>query len=216
MKPSDKNFSGRYLVILVAALGFWALIVGRLYMIQVVQGEEYRQIGKSQVENREPIPAIRGNLYDRNQRALTMNIPQYSFGAHPDKVQNKTGLASRFAVAFGSTQSYYLGKLNSSQPFLWLERNIEKQKIEPLLEYNDPGLVVEMQSTRYYPYREIGAQVIGATNVDGRGITGLEAQYDSLLQGKPGWTILKSNGRGVSMPSPKSRFGIPDHCGRGA
>lgn len=203
MRPSDKRYSGRFVSILLASLTVWALIIARLYTVQIVEGQSYREIGKNQAENKTPIPAIRGNIYDRNQNPLTMNVPQYSFGARPQEVQDKSTLATTFAHAFGGSRAHFLRKLNSSQPFIWLERNIEKQKVSSLIEYEDPGLIIEMRGTRYYPYQEIGAQIIGTTNVDGKGITGLEAQYDSLLKGKSGWTILKTDGRGISMPSPR-------------
>ncbi len=189
--------------ILLASLAAWALIIARLYTVQIVEGQSYREIGKNQAENKTPIPAIRGNIYDRNRNPLTMNVPQYSFGVRPQEVQDKYALATKFAHTLGGSRAHFLSKLNSAQPFIWLKRNIAKNKVESLIEYEDPGLIVEIRGTRYYPYQEIGAQVIGATNVDGKGITGLEAQYDSLLRGKPGWTILKKDGRGISMPSPR-------------
>lgn len=202
MSPTDKQFSGRYLTILLLGIGIWIIVLARLYTIQVVNGDRYRKIGKSQVENREPIPAIRGNIYDRNDRPLTMNVPQYSFGIHPQDIADKQHLATRFTATFGHSRSYFLRQMRSSRPFLWLERNMEKQKVQPLLDYQDPGLVVQLRNTRYYPYQEIGAQLLGTINVDGAGITGLEAQYNSLLEGKPGWTILKKDGHGSSLPSP--------------
>lgn len=202
MSPADKRFSGRYLTLMLVFISVWLTVLGRLYTIQVVRGDQYRQIGKSQVENKKPIPAIRGNIYDRNDRPLTMNVPQYSFGVRPDQVTDRQALAARFTSTFGGSRSYFLRRMRSSQPFLWLERNVEKQKVQPLLNAQDPGLVVQMHNTRYYPYQEIGAQLVGTINVDGDGITGLEAQYNSLLEGKPGWTILKKDGRGISLPSP--------------
>jgi len=202
MSPADKRFSGRYLTLVLVFVSLWLIVLGRLYTIQVVRGDRYRQIGKNQVENKEPIPAIRGNIYDRNDRPFTMNVPQYSFGVRPDQVTDKQTLAAHLTSTFGGSRSYFLRRLSSSRPFLWLERNVEKQKVQPLLNVQDPGLVVQMHNTRYYPYQEIGAQLVGTMNVDGAGITGLEAQYNSLLEGKPGWTILKKDGRGISLPSP--------------
>jgi len=181
----------------------WILLVGKLYVVQVVQGDQYRALGKRQAENREPIPPIRGNIYDRHHKQLTMNIPQYSFGAHPYLIKDKKSLAAQFAKVFGGSSSYYLNRLNSSAPFVWLERNAEKTKAGPFLNYSGRGLVIKVDRERYYPYKELASQIIGFTDVDGTGINGVEAQFDSLLQGKPGWTILRKDGLGSSMPSPR-------------
>ncbi|MCF7829619.1 MAG: transpeptidase family protein [Candidatus Marinimicrobia bacterium] len=189
--------------ILAGSLLLWMILVGKLYLVQVVQGEDYQSIGKRQAENREPIPPIRGNIYDRNQKQLTMNIPQYSFAAHPHLVENKNQLASKLASVFGSTRQYYLRRLNSPEPFVWLDRNVEKSQAEVLLDYEDPGFVTKVERDRYYPYKEIASQITGFTNVDGKGVSGIEAQFDSLLTGKPGWTILRKDGLGSSLPSPR-------------
>jgi len=202
MAPTDKNFTGRFVLILIGAIAVWLVLVGKLYLIQIVHGDEYRSIGTRQAENREPIPALRGHIYDRDQNQLTMNVRQYSFGAHPARVENPYGLASAFARHFGNARHTYLRRLRSAKPFVWLERNIDKVRAEPILEMSDPGLVPKQETERHYPYRELGAQILGATNVDGKGINGIEAQYDSLLAGQDGWTILKSDGRGESLPSP--------------
>ena len=203
MSPRDDKFSGRFMMILIGSLAIWSILVGKLYLVQVVQGEKYREIGQRQAENREPIPPIRGNIYDRHHKQLTMNIPQYSFGAHPYLIEDKTGLATQFAAIFGSSKQYYLNRLNSSQPFVWLERNGEKARATPFLDIETPGFIVKVDRERHYPYRELAAQVIGFTDVDGHGIGGIEAQFDSLLQGKPGWTILRKDGLGGEMPSPR-------------
>ncbi|MBS1272565.1 MAG: Stage V sporulation protein D [Candidatus Marinimicrobia bacterium] len=203
MSPRDDIFSGRFLVILTGSLLLWVLLVGKLYVVQVAQGDQYRALGKRQAENREPIPPIRGNIYDRHHKQLTMNIPQYSFGAHPYLIENKNTLAAQFAKVFGSSTSFYLNRLNSSAPFVWLERNVEKSRAEPFLNYSGRGLVTIVDRERYYPYKELASQIIGFTNVDGVGINGVEAQFDSLLKGKPGWTILRKDGLGSSMPSPR-------------
>ncbi len=202
MSPSDKQFAGRFGFILIFAFSITAILLGKLYTIQVAQGENYRTLGSRQVQNTEPIPAIRGNIYDRNQKPLTMNKAQYSFGAHPDKVEDAYALAVQLAQTFDKSRAYYTERLRMDQPFVWLERNVEKALADEFLPHDDAGLVTEIHRTRYYPYSEVASQILGLTDVDGHGINGLEARYDSLLSGKPGWTIMRMDGHGASMPSP--------------
>lgn len=203
MTDINAQHSKRFLAVLIGSIALWLVLISKLYLIQVVHGQDYRTTGKRQVENREPLPAVRGNIYDRNFKQLTMNVKQYSFGVRLDAVEDKYRLAVQFEQVFGSSRSHYLKRMRSSQPFVWLERNVEKSKAEPLLDLEDAGLIIKTDSERYYPYHELAAQILGCTTVDGGGATGIEAQYDSLLHGHAGWTTLRKNGRGSSLPSPQ-------------
>lgn len=203
MTGTNKRNSKRFFVVLIGSIALWTIMIGKLYLIQVVHGADYRKVGRRQVENREPLPAVRGNVYDRNFKQLTMNVEQYSFGVHPTQVKDKYRIATVFAQTFGSSRSHYLNRMRSSEPFVWLERNVEKSKAQPVLRLEKDGLIIKTDSERYYPFHEIASQLLGCTNVDGLGAYGIEAQYDSLLKGHPGWTTLRKSGRGGSMPSPQ-------------
>jgi len=203
MASPDTRNSKRFIVVLIGSIALWTIMIGKLYLIQVVNGADYRKVGRRQVENREPLPAVRGNIYDRDFKQLTMNVEQYSFGVHPTQVKNKYRIATAFAKTFGSSRAHYLNRMRSSEPFVWLERNVAKSKAQPVLKLEKDGLIIKTDSERYYPFHEIASQLLGCTNVDGMGASGIEVQYDSLLKGHPGWTTLRKSGRGGSMPSPQ-------------
>ena len=79
----------------------------------VIDSATYREQGFSQSQKNEKLLAIRGNVYDRQDRPLTRNIIHYSLGAHPSKIKNKQSFSELIANATGREADYYLNKLES-------------------------------------------------------------------------------------------------------
>ena len=112
---------------------FWAILVARLFLIQVVGGEEYRQRGKRQAQVKETIPATRGIIRDRNALALTSNVIHYSIGVHPAKLKDQAAIAAELSSITGNPEQQYLTKMQSDKSFVYLERNIIDPACESLL-----------------------------------------------------------------------------------
>ena len=92
---------------------------------------------------------------------------------------------------------YYLKRLNSKHPHVYLERNIAAKQCSQLLSKPLPeGIQIESTVRRYYPYGEVAAPLIGLVGTDNHGLTGLEEQYDNQLSGSPGWKVIGSDGHG--------------------
>jgi cell division protein FtsI (penicillin-binding protein 3) len=73
-----------------------------------------------------------------------------------------------------------------------------------LRELKFAALSFEPESRREYPQGRLAAHVLGFTNVDGRGIEGVERRYDKLLGGVPGKKELVVDARGLVLPSQTS------------
>ncbi len=174
----------------------WVGLSARLFQIMVLNSDLYRQQGFQQGQRQEVLPYVRGNIYDRKNVPLTRNIIHYTLSAHPDKVEDKTALATAISTWTKRDPEYYLKKLNRSGRFVHLERNLSRKYIGGLLEDPPPGLIIKRKSSRSYPHGSIASQILGFTDVDDLGITGIEKQYNRYLQGKPGWVVKQLNGRG--------------------
>lgn len=168
----------------------------RLLFIQVIYSSEYKEKCRKQAENRIEIKPIRGTIFDRDSRPLTINIQQYSFAAHPHLIKDKSSLSTILASTFGKSPEAYLKLLQSNKTFVWLERNVYEDQARPLLQNSFPGIVVFKSSYRHYPFGEIGGQLLGFTDVDNRGISGLELKFDPYLSGESGWKIIQKDGWG--------------------
>ena len=80
--------------------------------------------------------------------------------------------------------------------FRSIKTKVDKEVADEIRNMNLPGVKVDEDSKRYYPYNELAAQVIGFVGKDNQGIVGLEVQYDSYLKGTPGKILMETNGRG--------------------
>ncbi len=162
----------------------------------VLDSEIYREKGFQQGKKQESLPYVRGNIFDRKNIPLTRNIIHYTLAAHPSKIKNKKDFSSTISQSTGRNPEHYLNKLNSKSNFVYLERNLRRSKVEQLLENQPAGLIVERNSRRSYPHGHIASQVIGYTDVDNKGLSGIENQFNRYLQGTPGWVVKQLNGRG--------------------
>ena len=79
----------------------------------VIQSDEYKEQGISQGRKNEKLLAIRVNIYDRKNVALTQNIIHYSLGAQTLKIKDKTLFAAKISNVTGRDVEYYINKLNT-------------------------------------------------------------------------------------------------------
>jgi len=173
----------------------------RLFQIQILDGSKYREQGSKQAQAQIPIPAVRGNIYDRYNKPLTRNIIKYSFATYPNKIGNPKMLANIMSNHFGRSPDYYNQKLTRNKTFTYLERNMNRNDCQEFLDELPPGLIVERDSRRFYPNGNIGAQLIGYTDPDSRGLTGLEQKFDHYLTGTAGWVVRQLSGKGKALPN---------------
>ncbi|MFQ6607715.1 MAG: penicillin-binding protein [Fidelibacterota bacterium] len=198
MTKSFLKFRKRVLFLSSFVVLLWASLAMRYFYIQVFRSSNFTQIVKMQGEEKILLPAIRGTIYDRNYKPLAENVIHYDFAVHPRRVENRELIISTFSSVTGRSEDYYKARLDSDNSYEFLERNLRHDESQLLLALKDKGLIAHRHSSRLYPHGHIASQIIGFTNVDGKGLEGLEQQYDSHLKGQTGWTILETDGYGRS------------------
>ena len=192
------KFRKRINILSFVVLLVWTGICCRLTYVQVIHGKEYRTQGLRQGQSRESLAALRGDIYDRNGVMLTQNIIHYTIAAFPKLVTNKNTIAAALSECTGRDQVYYLDKLRSKNHFVYLERNLPKESCASFLTEDFDGITIERKARRFYPNRHIVGQVVGFTDVDDKGLTGIERQFDKYINGEPGWIIKQIDGLGGS------------------
>jgi len=177
---------------------FWGLVVGRLFSIQVINSDQYQATCKHQADYRKTITPIRGAIFDRNQKALTVDIVQYNIAIHPYLLDDKENLAKELSILLRPNYSKYLKALKSDRTYIVLERNLPNNEIQAFLDkyqYHN-GFAVERRIQRNYPFGELTGQLIGFTDTDNHGIVGMEKELEPYLCGSPGWQITLKDGWG--------------------
>lgn len=185
-------------VLLFAFLG----MVIRLAQIQIVESPKYQQIAQRQYETKVVVPAVRGSVYDRNGNVLASNSVFVSFAADPKAAgEHLWKIAERFSHVFNKPVKYYVERLENNKRFVWLERQVRPEIARHLQINTLPGVVELYEPKRLYHYPEIGGALIGFTDVDNSGLSGIELQFDKQLRGTDGYVIMQRDGRGQTRPS---------------
>ncbi|GIT74412.1 MAG: hypothetical protein Ct9H300mP29_4060 [Candidatus Neomarinimicrobiota bacterium] len=87
-----------------------------------------------------------------------------------------------------------LDKLNNKGKFIYLARNVQKETLG-LCQRWFRGLFIKRHYKRWYPHGKIAAQILGYTNIDDQGISGIEKVYNIELAGAPGWVVKARAGK---------------------
>ncbi|UCD38117.1 MAG: transpeptidase family protein [Fidelibacterota bacterium] len=189
-------------VILVTTImaGFLLTVTGKLFYIQILNHSTYRSKAELQSTDVKVLPAARGHIEDRNGDLLTSNIMHFSFAVDPQVLDNADEVINLFARVFNRPVADYRKRLTADRSFVWLERNVPRSRCEQLLDFQSRGLIVQREVRRRYPYGHLIAPVVGFTDVDNQGISGLEHEFDTFLRGENGWQVLRRDAKGRVIP----------------
>ncbi|MFQ3608334.1 MAG: penicillin-binding transpeptidase domain-containing protein [Chloroherpetonaceae bacterium] len=189
----------RFGIVLGGLMLFAVAIIAKLVMVQIVEAHDYQKRAKRQYEYQVPLKAMRGQILDRNGRQFATSLLVRSFAADPKVVANADTIAQTFATLFDKPKSYYLQKLKEKSRFVWLERHVPAALAKKISEKHFAGIIEMKEVSRHY--ENLAEQLIGFTDSDHRGISGLEKQFDSLLAGKDGYMIMQRTATGYAFPA---------------
>lgn len=197
-----KEAWGRILILKISLILFFGVIAARLVQIQIVDSSKYKEIARHQYESPVKLPAARGNIYDRSGNILVSNTMYVSFAADPKIVgENADIVAEKFAQTFGKMKSFYLKKLQTPKRFVWLERRAAPVFSQKLLVEKMEGVIALNEWKRLYHYDGVAGQLLGFTDIDNNGLSGMELQMDKELRGRDGYVILQRDGLGRQRPA---------------
>ena len=142
----------------------------------------------------------RGDIVDRDGEPLARTIDAWTIAIHPTKViGDKLAIARKLAELMPErSEEQYFAMLRSGKSFFYLRRRASPGLVAAVNALGEPGLAVQREPDRLYPQTSLAAHVIGYTDVDGRGVAGMERAFDKELsdaatRGKP--LMLSINSR---------------------
>jgi len=127
-------------------------------------------------------PIKRADILDRNGTIIATSLPTVNLYANPRKVPNKANSAARLSAILPDIRyEDILAKLQRRSSFVYLKRNLSPSQQYQINALGIPGLEFENGEKRIYPHKELFAQLLGFTNIDNKGIAGVEKQLDERL-----------------------------------
>lgn len=185
-----KTPSGRFYLVAILGLLVWFALILRLFKIQVIEGKAYEKIANHQHQLCLKVSPQRGAIYDRNLQLLAFNLPTESFFAIPESVSNIYSVAKKFSSVTSFSPQEIIRTLKRYKNFAWLKREVERKESKKIASWNLAGVYSKKESKRVYPSGNLAEEVLGFTDIDNRGLAGVEYQYNQILQGKTGQVLV--------------------------
>jgi len=188
------------LIILLVVL-LWVSLAVRIGIIQVLNHNQWRETAQKQRKTTVTVKGARGGIFDRNGVQLAMNIESASYGIRSKGIEDVDKTVDKLSDATGINSDRLRKMLASKEGFQWLVRQPENSVIEKIDAINLGCIEKISKLKRYYPLGRIAAQVIGCTDIDGKGIEGCEFFFDDELSGHDGRSIVFRDARQRITPS---------------
>ena len=192
----------RFVLVVVAIMLVFTGIGTRAAYIQVIEPDQLIKQGDNRTKRTRNTPAHRGLITDRHGEELAVSIPVRAIYADPKIVAQQNSLAdTRRWSALAKVLNQDVTKLqekvsNPKRRFVYLQRQVTPAMANYVEELDIPGVYLRNESRRYYPAGEVSAHVIGFTNVDDKGIEGIESLFNTHLTGKAAKRVIRRDGRG--------------------
>ena len=198
MKASTSRNSNnaRRLYMLSAILVFWCCAIClRLVYLQIFRYGDFVERAQHQQQRSVELSAKRGVIYDRFGHELAMSVAVDSVFAVPSE---QTDLANAISLITHITHEdphEILARCEASKSFCWVARKTDADAAERIRALNLRGIYFQKESRRFYPKRELAAQVLGYAGMDDKGLSGIERQFKQQLRGQPGRIAISVDAR---------------------
>ena len=164
------------------------LLLGKMGYITIFERYFLQDQSKAQSERNQSIPVHRGMIFDRLGEPMAISTPVIAVTVNPSRLAWTTEQFDALADILGVRTQVLVDKVAQakSRSFLYLARRQPAQKALPIQQLNLPDLEIQTEYRRYYPMGEVSAHLTGITDVDEKGLEGLEKAFDAHLDGEVG------------------------------
>lgn len=196
---------------LIVCVVFMALC-GRLFYIQIIDGEWLNARASEQWYRDLPLKAKRGKIIDRNGVVVADSKDVFTLYARPNAVKDKEDTARLISQTLDLSYDSVLEKLSKSVGEVTIKRKIDNDTTLALRDKSVAGLYYTLDTERYYPYGTSLSQILGFTNIDNVGQSGLEGYYDKYLTGVDGFAYTSTDIVGRETETSATRY-VPSISG---
>jgi cell division protein FtsI (penicillin-binding protein 3) len=184
------------LYLLGAILLFWcAAICGRLVYLQIFRYGSFVKQAEHQQQREIPLSAKRGVIYDRAGHELAMSVLVDSAFAVPTEVKDLPTAVSLITRITGEDHNVVLADCRNHKTFCWVARKADDETIERIKSLNLQGIHFQKEPKRFYPARDLAAQVVGTVGMEDSGQSGIEHAFDDELRGRAGKMFISVDAR---------------------
>ncbi len=162
---------------LIACLG---LLGAKSFEVQIFKGEDLTLKAEQGYSRNLVIKGDRGLILDRHLSKLGTSIDAPNITADPSQIQDPAAAAAKLAPILGLKKTDIKKKLSQKRRFVMVARKVSPDQVKKVTKLNLRGIHLKNDSKRFYPNRNLAAQVIGFTGKEDSGLEGLEYKYNAI------------------------------------
>ena len=170
------------------ALGFIGLSVRAAY-IQIIGNDFFVRQGEVRFARTLELPANRGRILDRNGLILASSIPAQAIWAFPEEVSQQADHAKLAAMAklLGMSLKDVQAKLaDDEKTFVYIKRQVDEDIAKKIADLRIAGIYQRKEYRRQYPEGAAMAHIVGFTDIEDKGLEGIERTFNEQLAGRTG------------------------------
>ncbi|MBW3573800.1 MAG: penicillin-binding protein 2 [Actinobacteria bacterium] len=182
-------------------------VSARLVHLQVVAPDAYVERGVAQRLRTVELPALRGSIFDRNGRELALAVRQHSVWADPLLIADPAEAATRLAAVLDVDERELRRRLSGEgSRFVYLARQVDDDAAAAVSALELDGVALLDEPHRFRPAGDLALSVLGDVDIDNRGLSGLERQYDDRLSGETGKLLVEKGTDGRTIVEGEQRL----------
>lgn len=183
-----------------------AVLIARVIYIQTCKSDELQKMAYEQQTRDRLITPKRGDILDRNGVGIAVTQSVNAVSVIHAQVHDEEETARFLSEKLGLDYNNVLEKVSQRVALVRIKTKVDKDLAQEIRDANMPGVVVDEDVKRIYPYSTLAAQVIGFVGKDNQGIIGLEAKYDEYLEGESGKILTLTDSKGVEIGEYQERI----------
>jgi stage V sporulation protein D (sporulation-specific penicillin-binding protein) len=168
----------------------------RLAYVQIAEGAFLQDKALEQHTRDRTISPTRGTIYDRNLTAIAKSASVSTIGVVHAQIEDAVMVSKVLSEKLNLKYEEVFQKVTKKVAFERIATKVEKSIADEIRALHLPGVKVDEDSKRYYPYEDLASAVIGFVGKDNQGIIGLEVMYDEYLEGSTGKILMETDARG--------------------
>lgn len=211
MRASNVTVRRRLFTALIIGTVIFTALILRLAYVQLWIGQDLANKAEDSWRRQIEFAPKRGEIQDRNGITLTYSMSTPTIVAIPVQIQDPQSTAAKLAeVLQGNADDIYkqITKKTSQVDIKPSGRKITIEKAQEVRNLHLPGVVVAEDNKRYYPFGSLAAHILGFAGID-KGLTGIEAKYDSQLTGIPGNISYMTDAAGRPLKGTTDKYTSP-------
>lgn len=200
MFDKTKTYHRRKIIVVFCLCALMLMgLMGRLVYLMVYRSEYYQEKADALHERERSIKAARGKIIDRTGTVLATNRTVCTISVIHSQIEDPEQVIAVLSKELGVSEETVRKRVEKVSSIERIKANVDKETGDKIRSYELPGVKVDEDFKRYYPYDSAASKVLGFTGSDNQGIVGLEVYYEEYLKGIDGMILTQTDARGIEL-----------------